>query len=94
MEGNFSTTKSDQMIASQIMLMSSMQKYFEYSVVCGCGIPGVEMKGCLEDWQNLVTKTEKLQRVAGQCTLFPWIARLCNKVPAGANCTAPDHTKF
>jgi len=49
MEANFSTTKSDQMIASQIMLMSSLQKYFEFKAYTECGIPGIDMKGTLED---------------------------------------------
>ena len=26
-----------------------------------CGIPGVEMKGTLEDWNDLLTKTENLK---------------------------------
>lgn len=26
-----------------------------------CGIPGVEMKGTLEDWNDLLTKTEDLK---------------------------------
>ena len=50
MEAKFSTTTTDQLIASQIMIMSSVQKYFDFTMMCGCGIPGVEMKGTLQDW--------------------------------------------
>jgi hypothetical protein len=60
MEADFTTTAPHQLISSQVMLMSSLQKYFSYSFGTCCGIPGVEMKGTLEDWEKL---TEKLQSV-------------------------------
>ena len=61
MKADFSTTTSDQLIATEIMLMSSLQKYFDYGMCTTyCGIPGVDMKGTLSDWENLVTKTENL----------------------------------
>ena len=61
MEADFTTTTSDQRIASQIMIMSSVQKCFDYCETTACGIPGVEMKGTLADWKQLVVKTENLQ---------------------------------
>jgi len=61
MKADFSTTSSDQLIATEIMLMSSLQKYFDYGMrTTMCGIPGVDMKGTLSDWENLVTKTENM----------------------------------
>ena len=61
MEADFSTTKPDQLISSQIMLMSSLQKYFNYECCTECGIPGIEMKGNWQDWSQLVTKTKNLK---------------------------------
>ena len=61
MEADFITTNPDQLISSQIMLMSSLQKYFNYEVMTKCGIPGVKMKGNWQDWSQLVTKTENLK---------------------------------
>ena len=61
MEADFSTTQPDQLISSQIMLMSSLQKYFNYVCCTECGIPGVEMKGNWQDWGQLVSKTENLK---------------------------------
>ena len=61
MEADFSTTTSDQLIASQIMLMSSVQKYFDFTDCTECGIPGVDMKGSLQDWKKLMAKTENLK---------------------------------
>ena len=63
MEANFSTTTPNQLIASQIMLMSSLQKYFDFCCRTRCGIPGVEMDGIKEDWQKLMDKTENLQNM-------------------------------
>jgi len=61
MKADFSTTTSDQLIATEIMLMSSLQKYFDYGMCTTlCGIPGVDMKGTLSDWESLVAKTENL----------------------------------
>ena len=61
MKADFSTTTNDQLIATEIMLMSSLQKYFDYGMCTTyCGIPGVDMKGTLSDWENLVTKTKNL----------------------------------
>ena len=58
MEADFSTTTPDQLLSSQIMIMSSVQKYFDFCMTTLCGIPGVEMKGTLQDWQKLITKTK------------------------------------
>jgi len=64
MEANFTTTGPNQLIASQIMVMSSLQKYFDYlcRTTC-CGIPGVEMKGTEEDWIKMITNTQKLEKL-------------------------------
>jgi len=63
MQADFSTTTSKQLISSQVMLMSSMQKYFEFRGGTACGIPGVEMKGVEEDWKSLQNKTKVLEQM-------------------------------
>eukprot|EP00092_Neocalanus_flemingeri_P085556 GFUD01107661.1.p1 GENE.GFUD01107661.1~~GFUD01107661.1.p1 ORF type:complete len:425 (-),score=138.15 GFUD01107661.1:503-1777(-) len=60
MQADFSTTTPHQLISSQVMLMSSLQKYFSYGFGTLCGIPGVEMKGTREDWVKLIEKTREL----------------------------------
>ena len=60
MEANFSTTTPNQLIASQIMLMSSLQKYFDFCCSTCCGIPGVEMDGIKEDWKKLMDKSSQI----------------------------------
>jgi len=63
MEADFSTTAPHQLISSQVMLMSSLQKYFSYGFGTCCGIPGVEMKGTLEDWEKLAEKLQSLEKL-------------------------------
>ena len=63
MQADFTTTTPQQLISSQVMLMSSLQKNFSYSFGTLCGIPGVDMKGTKEDWEKLVEKTEALEKI-------------------------------
>jgi len=42
-------------------LMGAMEKYFKYTMVCGCGIPKVKLLGTLEDWILLRNHAEKLR---------------------------------
>lgn len=61
MEADFSTTSPEQKIISQIMLMSSVKKYFAFGMHTACGVPGVEMKGSEQDWEMLVNKLNNLE---------------------------------
>jgi len=63
MEADFSTTGPNQLIASQIMVMSSVQKYFSYGIRTLCGIPGVEMKGTEQDWIKMIANTKNLEEL-------------------------------
>ena len=63
MEANFSTTGPDQLVSSRVMIMSSLEKYFEYKVELLCGIPGVEMTGTLEDWEVMLQKFRDLENL-------------------------------
>jgi len=61
---SFSTTTPDQLIGSQITIMKSFQKYFDYTMgICGCGIKGIEMGGTEQDWRLLKGKFDKLKKL-------------------------------
>merc|ERR1711956_152094 len=62
MEPDFTTSTGINRIVSQIMLMNSVQEYFAYSMVLGCGIPYVDMKGTEEDWIKLGQKVKTLRK--------------------------------
>ena len=61
MTGDFGTTTPVQRIVSQITLMFSMKKYFDFKMILGCGIPAVEMLGSEEDWRKLTSKLKVLR---------------------------------
>ena len=61
MTGDFGTTTPVQRIVSQITLMCSMKKYFDFAMILGCGIPAVEMLGSEEDWMQLTSKLKVLR---------------------------------
>lgn len=51
--GNFSTTGPIERVASQIVLLSAMQKFFHYVVETRCGIPEVTLLGSVNDWKDI-----------------------------------------
>ncbi|CAL4184395.1 unnamed protein product, partial [Meganyctiphanes norvegica] len=61
MQADFTTTSPQQLIISQIGLMASVKKYFNYGMMCSCGIPGVEMQGTERDWELLIDKLNNLE---------------------------------
>ncbi|HYF63739.1 MAG TPA: DUF4419 domain-containing protein [Herpetosiphonaceae bacterium] len=69
---DFSTTTRNARIASQIVLMDALQRYFDYDLICVCGIPTVTLTGTLADWQNIRDRVERL----GDYDLRWWTDRL------------------
>ncbi|KAK7217892.1 hypothetical protein V2G26_005895 [Clonostachys chloroleuca] len=54
------TTANDQTVAA-LTVMSTMKKYFDYTLLCGgCGFPSVTLEGEKKDWQLLAAKIRKL----------------------------------
>lgn len=52
-EGRFTTSTPVTLTCNKIALMDAMSSYFEYFMVCGCGIPSVTLKGTKADWESL-----------------------------------------
>lgn len=50
---SFSTTTPTTQAACEVVLMSAMQKYFEYDFFTLCGIPEITLEGTLADWQSI-----------------------------------------
>jgi hypothetical protein len=50
---NFTTTTHDDIIANGVVLMASMQKYFEYRATVACGIPETTLLGTVADWKDI-----------------------------------------
>lgn len=57
---NFSTTGANERIACEVALLDAFQAYFEYVLMCVCGIPEIKLLGEQSDWQNLRQKIDLL----------------------------------
>jgi hypothetical protein len=56
----FSTTTPNIKTAYEVALMDTYQRYFDYGMMCLCGIPKVTVKGTAEDWQRIRERIEVL----------------------------------
>jgi hypothetical protein len=50
---DFSTTTPNIRTANEVALMDAFQRYFEYSMMCICGIPTITLEGTPGDWQRI-----------------------------------------
>jgi hypothetical protein len=57
---NFSTTGPVELAASEVVLMESMSKYFDYTCRTLCGIPEITLLGTPQDWQDILTKVKNI----------------------------------
>lgn len=55
---DFSTTGPVEQAASEIVLMSTMQRYFKYEVHSLCGIPEITLLGTTEDYRSIRRRAE------------------------------------
>ena len=63
---DFSTTTPTTKAASEIVLLYSMKKYFNYITYTACGIPNICIQGLSEDWLKLRAKTMQLGKYFGE----------------------------
>jgi Domain of unknown function (DUF4419) len=56
----FSTTTPAMKTAYEIALMDTYQRYFDYGLMCVCGIPEITLQGTVEDWQRITDRIEVL----------------------------------
>lgn len=50
---DFSTTGVVERAASEVVLMSAMRHYFDYTLLTRCGIPRITLLGTPEDWRSV-----------------------------------------
>lgn len=59
----FSTTGPDELMASQVVLMKTVESYFQYIVMyVSCGIPSITLTGTPDDWQSVLERTHQLEK--------------------------------
>lgn len=69
---DFSTTGPVERAASEIVLLDSMQHYFELLSITSCGIPSITLEGTVDDWESIARRAESL----AQYDLDWWIEPL------------------
>ncbi len=69
---DFSTTGPIERAVSQLVLMESMQTYFEFGMVSMCGIPRMTLLGEARDWRSVQTRA----RVFREFGLGHWLDAL------------------
>jgi len=57
---DFSTTGPLERAASEVLVMDTFQAYFEYEMLCGCGIPQITLLGTVEDWRSVRRRAQTL----------------------------------
>jgi len=69
---DFSTTTAAIRTASEVVLMDTYSDYFDYDLMCICGIPRITVTGSVEDWRRMRERVE----VLATYSLDWWVERL------------------
>lgn len=52
-ECDFSTSSPDDLLVSQIVLLDVYSPYYDFWMMCVCGIPTITLTGTVEDWRRI-----------------------------------------
>ncbi|EGO21326.1 hypothetical protein SERLADRAFT_373126 [Serpula lacrymans var. lacrymans S7.9] len=92
----FSTTTLTDTTTYAMVMMATMKEYFDYGIYLMCGIPRVTLEGEKQDWENILTRLERLkefgvQTIAWYHMLRPIITRF---IAAYDNPDGQENRKF
>ena len=65
---NFSTTTDDDKSVASIVMMGTLQSYFDYVLRGGCGFPSVTLQGEKSDWEEILFKVQQLSKYGPETT--------------------------
>lgn len=71
----FSTTTDSDRVVGAILFMGVMQKYFSYRLTVCCGLPSVTLLGCVEDWENILNRLDRLDLLGDEPRQFATMLR-------------------
>lgn len=60
---DFSTSTPAARVASQVVLLESFKRYFDYVMVCICGFPQITLLGTPADWDEILTRAGQLSKL-------------------------------
>jgi hypothetical protein len=95
---SFTTTTATDVVAASVIMMATLQTYFEYRFFLRCGIPYVILLGEKDDWEQIVRRIEKLKEYGPETTawyhmLKPVVTRLARAFDTGVADSA-DNREF
>ncbi|PWW76355.1 hypothetical protein C7212DRAFT_317629 [Tuber magnatum] len=93
---SFSTTTDEDKSVAAVVMMGTLQRYFDYVLVCGCGFPSVTLQGEQSDWEEILHKVQRLPKYGPQTAewarlLTPIIEHM---IASFAQPTSPDIKNF
>lgn len=60
-ECSFSSSSATDRVVSRVALLDCVQRFFELTFCCGCGIPWIALRGTPADWRELRTRAARLR---------------------------------
>ncbi|NOJ80806.1 DUF4419 domain-containing protein [Myxococcus xanthus] len=60
---DFSTSTDIERMAGDVVLMDAMSPYFDYEMLCVCGIPRITLLGTPEDWRSIRRRIDVIQEL-------------------------------
>ena len=67
---NFTTTTHTDVVAASVIMMATLQAYFDYKTHICCGLPYVTLLGEKADWDQIVQRIEKLKEYGPETTAW------------------------
>lgn len=62
----FSTTTDTDLSVASFVMMGSLERYFSYSFLCGCGFPSVTLLGQKSDWEEIQRRVQRLPKYGAE----------------------------
>ncbi|KAJ3165979.1 hypothetical protein HDU87_002490 [Geranomyces variabilis] len=85
----FSTTTPSDVVVGSIVLMASMNSYFDYKMELMCGIPEITLLGTVADWELIHARVAKLRKYGSECAKW---ATMLEKITENIARTARGET--
>jgi len=93
---NFSTTTDEDKSVAAIIMMGTLQTYFDYVLRISCGFPSVTLQGEKSDWEEILLKVQRLAKYGPEMT--KWIRLLVpviqHMIASLTEPTSPDIKNF
>ncbi|KAK4149908.1 hypothetical protein C8A00DRAFT_18470 [Chaetomidium leptoderma] len=67
---DFSTTRMDDVMTANILMMGLMKAYFRYEGGIICGLPSVTLLGDKEDWEKLLARLDRLTEFGAEPEVY------------------------